>query len=911
MLNYLNVEQVFAILSLGSSSLLIGSTYLPPSSSLSVIESHLSTVENLITTLKATSTIIFGDYNLPGITWSSGNLGLSATGVLSPSSSLIIDSFSFLNFFQLNYTRNCSGNILDLVFSSSNNPSVLKAPAALINPDPYHPPLLIKLSHVNKPSIDVTHSYYDFKAGDFESISNFFNSFNWDATFSNYSINDAATVFNDAILNSIKKFVPKKIFRTSKFPRWVSPSLKTLIKKKKYAHKLFKQTNRASDYSAFSELRAKCKHLSHSDYRSFISDTENYLSSNPSYFWKYTRDLKQHSLIPSSVHLSGVTADNPLSSANLFSKFFSSVFKPPLLSNSNSVRSITINMDTITDMKNSDQIKVVKSNGSEPRNFKNGSHSVGVLHGLQSLRNYGVLCDISLKTDDSSIVFGHKNVLMAASPYFHAMFRNFDESNKNLVNIRDLDSTVLELLVNYIYTGEIMITEENVQSLLPAANLLQLDYVNGVCTEFMQTQLRPSNCLGIKAFADLHNSMELLSISEVYIKQKFLYVAQCEEFLSLSYKEVIELISCSDLFVPYEEKMYECIINWVNHELDSRTELLPELMEHVHLPLVSIEYLLKKVVEEPLIKNSIKFKDYLFEALHFHLHKLKPDITIPQTFRCSSRQSAGFKKDVLVLYRSNTINQISTNWYDPTTDQWEIAPEMNGCRISAGIAILKDQFLFAVGGIEIGGSRFIEMLDLSLLSPIWVPTVDMLVGRTGFRVAVLNDYIYAVGGYDDGSKTYLNSAEVFNINIQKWKMIFCMTSKRACFGIAVLNNRLYATALTEMSERRSGVSVGVLDNVIYAVGGQNRKGYLKSVVTYKPSDGAWTSVADMHEYRAFADVFALNGLLYIIGGRNIEGNSLNSVEIYNPNTNTWSMKTLSSDVGRIYATIAVNRPVQT
>jgi len=75
----------------------------------------------------------------------------------------------------------------------------------------------------------------------------------------------------------------------------------------------------------------------------------------------------------------------------------------------------------------------------------------------------GVLCDISLITDDGTKVFGHKNVLMAASPYFCAMFKNFDESNKNLVNIRGLDSTALELLLNYIYTGEIMVTEENVQ----------------------------------------------------------------------------------------------------------------------------------------------------------------------------------------------------------------------------------------------------------------------------------------------------------------------------------------------------------------------------------------------------------------------------------------------------------------
>jgi len=43
------------------------------------------------------------------------------------------------------------------------------------------------------------------------------------------------------------------------------------------------------------------------------------------------------------------------------------------------------------------------------------------------------------------------------------MFSNFDESNKDLINIRELDSTILQLLVDYIYTGEIMITKENVQ----------------------------------------------------------------------------------------------------------------------------------------------------------------------------------------------------------------------------------------------------------------------------------------------------------------------------------------------------------------------------------------------------------------------------------------------------------------
>jgi len=43
------------------------------------------------------------------------------------------------------------------------------------------------------------------------------------------------------------------------------------------------------------------------------------------------------------------------------------------------------------------------------------------------------------------------------------MFFSVDESNKDLVKITKLDSNILKLLIDYIYTGEIMITQENVQ----------------------------------------------------------------------------------------------------------------------------------------------------------------------------------------------------------------------------------------------------------------------------------------------------------------------------------------------------------------------------------------------------------------------------------------------------------------
>ncbi|XP_060870532.1 kelch-like protein 12 [Metopolophium dirhodum] len=165
-------------------------------------------------------------------------------------------------------------------------------------------------------------------------------------------------------------------------------------------------------------------------------------------------------------------------------------------------------MDAVqTSSCENDPKPVLKNNkcAPTPTLIINNLHSVRILEELQSQRKNEVLCDVRFETDDGTIVYGHKIVLMVASSYFRAMLSNFDESNKDVVNIRELDSTVLQLLVDYIYTGEIIVTKENVQDLLPAANILQLDFVSAACAKFLQKPLDASNCLGVRALADLHN----------------------------------------------------------------------------------------------------------------------------------------------------------------------------------------------------------------------------------------------------------------------------------------------------------------------------------------------------------------------------------------------------------------------
>ena len=81
-------------------------------------------------------------------------------------------------------------------------------------------------------------------------------------------------------------------------------------------------------------------------------------------------------------------------------------------------------------------------------------------------------------------------------------------------------------------------------------------------------------------------------------------VVEGEEFVSLGSQEVIRLISSDKLTVPSEEKVYECVMTWVNHDQENRAHELPKLMEYVRLPLLSQDYLVQHVEENALIRSN-------------------------------------------------------------------------------------------------------------------------------------------------------------------------------------------------------------------------------------------------------------------------------------------------------------------
>ncbi|XP_036080015.1 kelch-like protein 3 isoform X10 [Rousettus aegyptiacus] len=412
--------------------------------------------------------------------------------------------------------------------------------------------------------------------------------------------------------------------------------------------------------------------------------------------------------------------------------------------------------------------------------------------------------------------------------------------------------------------------------------------------------------------------------SRPMLMQHFPEVMLGEEFLSLSLDQVCSLISSDKLTVSSEEKVFEAVISWINYEKETRLEHMAKLMEHVRLPLLPRDYLVQTVEEEALIKNNNTCKDFLIEAMKYHLLPLDQRLLIKNP-RTKPRTPVSLPKVMIVVGGQAPKAIRSVECYDFEEDRWDQIAELPSRRCRAGVVFMAGH-VYAVGGFN--GSLRVRTVDVyDGVKDQWTSIASMQERRSTLGAAVLNDLLYAVGGFD--GSTGLASVEAYSYKTNEWFFVAPMNTRRSSVGVGVVEGKLYAvggydgasrqclstveqynpatnewTYVADMSTRRSGAGVGVLSGQLYATGGHDGPLVRKSVEVYDPGTNTWKQVADMNMCRRNAGVCAVNGLLYVVGGDDGSCN-LASVEYYNPVTDKWTLLPTNMSTGRSYAGVAV------
>uniref|UniRef100_A0A8C5BQ96 BTB domain-containing protein n=1 Tax=Gadus morhua TaxID=8049 RepID=A0A8C5BQ96_GADMO len=522
---------------------------------------------------------------------------------------------------------------------------------------------------------------------------------------------------------------------------------------------------------------------------------------------------------------------------------------------------------------------------------------------MNRMRQRSLLCDIVLHVSNKEIK-AHKVVLASCSPYFHAMFTNeMSESRQTHVTLHDIDPQALEQLVQYSYTAEIVVGEGNVQTLLPAASLLQLNGVRDACCKFLLSQLDPSNCLGIRGFADTHSCSDLLKSAHKYVLQHFVEVSKTEEFMLLPLKQVLDLISSDSLNVPSEEEVYRSVLSWVKHDVDGRRQHVPWLMKCVRLPLLRRDFLMSSVDTELLVRHHSEVKDLLIEALKYHL--MPEQRGVLSNSRTRPRRCEG-ASPVLFAVGGGSLFAIHGDCeaYDTRTDRWHMVASMSTRRARVGVAAIGNR-LYAVGGYD-GTSDLATVESYDPVTNTWQPEVSMGTRRSCLGVAVLHGLLYAAGGYDGASclnreRYELQERAMFDLRYGSLYAVGGYDSSSHLSTVEKYDPQSNVwTAIANMLSRRSSAGVAVLEGLLYVAGGNDGTSCLNSVERFNPKTNSWEGVAPMNIRRSTHDLVAMDGWLYAVGG-NDGSSSLNSIEKYSPRSNKWAaascMFTRRSSVG--------------
>lgn len=175
-------------------------------------------------------------------------------------------------------------------------------------------------------------------------------------------------------------------------------------------------------------------------------------------------------------------------------------------------------------------------------------------------------------------------VLNEVSDYFKAMFSTeLREGGQREISIKKVDGDILYQLIEYCYSGEIAINNANVEELSQTATMLQFTGVVQNCTEFYRNKLNASNCLGVRAMADLHNMKQLKEAAHDFVLNHFKEVSKSDDFLLLDKEELSMVLQDDDLLVPHEEDVFIAVMDWVKHDLHGRKQLFESLLDYVQL----------------------------------------------------------------------------------------------------------------------------------------------------------------------------------------------------------------------------------------------------------------------------------------------------------------------------------------
>lgn len=229
---------------------------------------------------------------------------------------------------------------------------------------------------------------------------------------------------------------------------------------------------------------------------------------------------------------------------------------------------------------------------------------------------------------------------------------------------------------------------------------------------------------------------------------------------------------------------------------------------------------------------------------------------------------AGVIGDKLVVTTGGGVNggPTSTTWVALLPNTWETAAAMpvGAGEVATGII---NNFMYVVG------EQMTATLRYNLATNIWspLPTLAARPFQGNHHTAeVINDEWYVFGGLFSSGNGVGNKVQIYNPISDTWRL-----------G-------------ADIPFAAGSSSSALVGGKVYLAGGIINTSTTSRMVRYDPLDNTWTEMAAMPQGRNHAAAATDGTKLYIFGGRgpgsgngNSVANGFDTLQIYDPTTNTW------------------------
>lgn len=308
-------------------------------------------MESLCNRLKdGDSLFVLGDYNMSAINWLpdfTDDNGPVATAFESGQSipayaAHLVDNFDLCGMSQINFVRNHQGKLLDLIFTSEDNPadsSVEHSILPLVPEDRFHPALDIRtVAPIERSSYDSCFDAdaLDYAKIDYDVLGLRLLDADWSPITSCSNLDEAVQLYESTVSSVLHHIAPRK--KPKPLPPWETPHLRDLKRQRNAASRAYDSdrsgtasrtlsrdrsgTVRTRYFSACDRYRRENERL----YKLYVARSEQNLRDNPKNFWNFVNSKRKDNGLPTTMFLGDVSVSSTPEICNLLAERFASVF---------------------------------------------------------------------------------------------------------------------------------------------------------------------------------------------------------------------------------------------------------------------------------------------------------------------------------------------------------------------------------------------------------------------------------------------------------------------------------------------------------------------------------------------------------------------------------------------------------